>query len=190
MQIKDIQIKVIDPYVIHHPLTFEESMCMGWIFHVSSALNRRSIEQRGLLLEPGYGYGGRDSVHFMYHNDNSPGYVRMAEGTTAPRQYKDPIYCVLLPHVARDFQLFLSNNGVVLISDNVPPQYLKIVDQLPAIASNVLRPGRGHMLSSTVTGGTWPSDIIYEHVEKEKGAGFAPGGEIPDSIRRTAWFFG
>ena len=28
--------QVIDTYVLHHPLTFEESMCMGWIFHVSS----------------------------------------------------------------------------------------------------------------------------------------------------------
>ena len=27
---------------------------------------------------------GRDSVHFMYRNDNSPGYIRMAEGTVAP----------------------------------------------------------------------------------------------------------
>ena len=43
-------------------------------------VDRRSIEQRGLLLNPGHGYGGRDSVHFMYHNDNSQGYVRMAEG--------------------------------------------------------------------------------------------------------------
>ena len=125
----------------------------------------------------------------MYHNDTSPGYVRMAEGTTAPRQYKDPIYCVLLPHAAHDFERFLSKNGVVLIYDNVPPQYLKIVDQLPTMASNVLRPGRGHMLSQTVTGGTWPSDITYEHVEKENGVGFAPGGEILDSIRTTAWSF-
>ena len=65
---------------------------------------------------------------------------RMAEGTTAPRRYNDPIYCVLLPHGARDYQGFLSKNGVVLIYDDVPPQYLKIVDQLPAIASNILRP--------------------------------------------------
>ena len=132
---------------------------MGWIFHVSSAENRRSIEQHGLLREPGRGKSGRDSVHFMYHNDNSPGYVRMAEGTTAPRQYRHPIYCVLLPRIAHDFQLFLSQNGAVLIYDDIPPEYLKIVDQLPTIAMNILRPGRAHMLSSTVTGGTWPEDV-------------------------------
>ena len=145
---------------------------MGWIFHVTSAYNRQSIEQRGLLLHPGHGHGGRDLVHFVYHNDNSPSYVRMAEGTTAPRQYRDPIYCVFLPRAAHDFQLFLSKNGVALIYDNVPPEYLKIVDQLPAIASNVLRLRRGHMLSSTVPGGTWPSDITYERVGKREGCWF------------------
>ena len=96
--------QVTDPFSIHHPLTFEESMCMGWIFQVSSADNRRSIEQRGLLREPGRGKSGRDSVHFMFHNDNSPGYVRMAEGTTAPKQYRNPIYCVLLPRITHDFK--------------------------------------------------------------------------------------
>ena len=74
-----------------------------------------------------------------------------------------------------------------MIEDNVPAQYLKIVDQLPTIASNVLRPGRGHMLSSTVTVGTWPADITYERVVQEKGVGFEPGGEIPDLVRTTAW---
>ena len=43
------------------------------------------------------------------------------------------------------------------------------------------------MLSSTVTGGTWPSDITYERVVQEKGVGFEPGGETPDSVRTTAW---
>ena len=82
----------------------------------------------------------------------------MAEGTVPPRFYREPVYCVLLPHAAQHEQLFLSKNGVVLIYNNVPAEYLKIVDQLPTIASNVLWSGRGHMLSSTVTGGTWPTD--------------------------------
>ena len=47
--------QVIDPYAIHHPLKFEESMCMGWILNLSSTYNRRSIEQRELLLESGHG---------------------------------------------------------------------------------------------------------------------------------------
>ena len=76
-----------------------------------------------------------------------------------------------------------------MIYDKVPAEYLQIVDPLPTIASNFLRPGRGHMLSSTVTGGTWPSDITYERVVQEKGVGFQPGGEVPDSVRTTAWSF-
>ena len=87
------------------------------------------------------------------------------------------------------FSCNLSKNGVVLIYDDIPPEYLKIVDQLPTIAMNLLRPGRGHMLSSTVTGGTWPEDVTHERVVKEKGVGFEPGEEIPGSIRTTAWAF-
>ena len=45
------------------------------------------------------------------------------------------------------------------------------------------------MLSSTVTGGTWPTDITYERVVQEKDVGFQPGGEILDSLRTTAWSF-
>ena len=106
---------------MHHPFTFAESICLGWIFHVTDASNRRSIEQRGLLLRPEQGKGkdGRDSVHFMYHNDNSPGYIGMGEGIVAPRFYREPIYCVLLPHAAQHEQLFLSKNGVVLIYNDV-----------------------------------------------------------------------
>ena len=77
--------KVVDPYSLHHPLTIEEANCLGWIFHVTSADNRQSIERNGLLMNPYGGKGfGRDSVHFMYHNDNSRGYIRMAEGTVVP----------------------------------------------------------------------------------------------------------
>ena len=141
------------------------------------------------MRDPGQGQSGRDSVHFMYHNDNSAGYVRMAEGTRATRHYRDSIYCVLLPRVALYFPLVLSKNGVVLIYDGVPSEYIKIEDQLPTIASDVLRPGRGHTLSSTVTGGTWPDDITYERVVQEKDVGFEPGHEIPDSIRTMAWSF-
>ena len=181
--------QVIDSRSLHHVLTFEESQCLGWIFHVTTAHNRQSISTRGLLRDPAQNQGGRDSVHFMYHNDNPAGYIRMAEGTTVPRQYRDQIYCVLLPRTALQFELFLSKNGVVLIYDDVPAEFIRIVDQLPTIASNVLRPGRGHTLSSTVTGGTWPDDITYERVVQEKGVGSKPGQEIPDEIRTMAWSF-
>ena len=50
--------QVADPYTVYHPLTFEESLCLGWIFHVTDASNRRSIEQRGLLLRPEQGKQG------------------------------------------------------------------------------------------------------------------------------------
>ena len=45
------------------------------------------------------------------------------------------------------------------------------------------------MLPLTVTGGTWPADVSYEHVRREKGIRFVPGGPIPDNIRTTAWQF-
>ena len=128
--------QVVDHYAVHHPLTFEESMCLGRIFRVTDASDKRPIEQRGLLLRPdkGRGKSGRDSVHFMYHNDNSPGYIGMAEGTVPPRSYREPIYCVLLPHAAQHQQLFLSKNGVALIYNDVCAEYLKIVDQLHTTA--------------------------------------------------------
>ena len=38
-------------------------------------------------MNPRGGKGsGRDSVHFVYHNDNSNGYIRMADGTTVPME--------------------------------------------------------------------------------------------------------
>ena len=183
--------KTVDPYTLHHPLTIEESNCLGWIFHVTSAGNRQSIEQKRLLKNPygGRGYYGRDSVHFMYHNDNSRGYIRMAEGTTVPRNYRNPVYCVLMPQAAFEFQLFLSKNGVILIYDDIPPHLLKIVEHLPTIACPVLQAGRGHTLSPTVTGGVWPDNITYDRKETEKGVGFVPGGEIPARVRSTAWDF-
>ena len=181
--------KTVDPYALHHPLT-KESNCLGWIFDVTSADNRRSIEQNGLLMNPygGKGYG-RDSVHFMYHNDNSRGYIRMAEGTVVPRSYRNPIYCVLVPQAAFEFQLFLSKNGVILAYNDIPPHLLKIVEQMPTIACPVMQAGRGHTLSPTVTGGVWPDNITYDRMKTEKGVGFVPGGEIPARVRSTAWDF-
>ena len=28
--------EVVDPWTIHHPLTYDEAMCLGWIFHVTT----------------------------------------------------------------------------------------------------------------------------------------------------------
>ena len=52
-----------------------------------------------------------------------------------------------------------------------------------------MQTGRGHTLSPTVTGGTWPNGITWDRVKKEKGVGFVPGGDVPPQVRTTAWDF-
>ena len=99
------------------------------------------------------------------------------------------MYVVLVPDSYEDLELFLSTNGVVLIYDDGPARWLTFMDQLPTIAANVMRPGRGHTLPSTVKGATWPEDITWERAKLEKGHGFTPGGKIPDQVRTTAWEF-
>ena len=90
--------QVVDPNVVPHPLTYDEAMSLGWIFHVTDSGNLDSIQQYGLKTNvKGSGKGGRDAVQFMHHNDNGQGYIRMAEGTTPPRSYRRPVYLVLDP---------------------------------------------------------------------------------------------
>ena len=60
---------------------------------------------------------------------------------------------------------------------------------MPTIACPAMQPGRGHILSPTVTGGVWPDNITYDRMKAEKGVGFVPGEEIPEKIRATAWTF-
>ena len=182
--------EVVGPWSIHHPLTYDEAMCLGWIFHATDKSNMNSIQRYGLKTKPKRGErGGRDAAHFMYHNDNGQGYIRMAEGTTPPRHYRQPSYLVLDPEFLRSQQLFLAKNGVIFVYDDIPSRFLHQQDQLPTLACNVLTRGRGHMLPPSVTGGTWPADASYEHVRREKGISFVPGGPIPDNIRTTAWQF-
>ena len=148
------------------------------------------LSEEVLQKDPkGTGKGGRDAVHFMYHNNHGEGYIRMADGTTPPRHYDDKMYVVLRPDSFEGFELFLTKNGVVLVYSDIPAHCLKFMDQLPTIAANVLRPGRGHILPSSVTGATWPDDITWRRAKKEKGATFVPGGDIPDQVRETAWEF-
>jgi hypothetical protein len=151
---------------------------LGWIFHVTDHSNAASIQQTGLMTDvKGTGKGARDAIHFMYHNDNGQGYIRMAEGTTPPRHYRYPVYFVLDPKFIESQQLFLTKNGVVLFFGDIPAQFLHLQEQLPTLACPVLRPGRGHMLPPSVTGGTWPADVSYGHVQREKGVGFVAGGD-------------
>ena len=136
---------VVDPYSTHHPLTYDEAMCLGWIFHVTDSANVPSIQQYGLKTDvKGSGQGGRDPVHFMYHNDNGQGYIRMAEGTHPPRYYRQPVYFMLDSEFIESQQLFLTKNGVVLCHGDIPAEFLGLQDQLPTLACNVLRPGRTH----------------------------------------------
>ena len=182
--------QVVDPTVAHHQLTYDEAMSLGWIFHVTDSMNLNSIQQSGLMTNvKGSGKGGRDAVHFMYHNDNGHGYIRMAEGTKPPRTYSRPVYLVLDPSFIVDNQLFLTKNGVVLFHGDVPFQYLHVKEQLPTIACNVVHQGRGHSLPPSVTGGSWHTNTTWKHVMKEKGSSFIPGQDIPDEVRITAWEF-
>ena len=179
--------QVVDPTVAHHQLTYDEAMSLGWIFHVTDHSNLQSIQQSGLMTH--WKGSGRDAVHFMYHNDNGQGYIRMAEGTQAPRSYWKPVYLVLDPSFLVNNQLYLTRNGVVLHHGNVPFQYLHVKEQIPTIACNVVHQGRGHTLPPSVTGGSWHKDTTWEHVMKEKGQSFIPGADIPDEVRVTAWEF-
>ena len=182
--------QVVDPTVAHHQLTYDEAMSLGWIFHVTDFMNLDSIQQSGLMTNvKGSGKGGRDAVHFMYHNDNGQGYIRMAEGTKPPRNYRRPVYLVLDPSFIVDNQLYLTKNGVILFHGDVPFQYLHVKEQIPTIACNVVHQGRGHSLPPSVTGGSWHTDTTWKHVMKEKGPTFIPGYDIPDEIRITAWEF-
>ena len=77
---------------LFHALARDECMSLAWIFLVTNASNRQSIEERGLLMNPkGQGRGGPDTVHLMHHNDGSAGYIRMADGSVPPRTYDQPI---------------------------------------------------------------------------------------------------
>ena len=130
-------------------------MCLGWIFHVTDQTNVASIQRSDLVTDvKGTGRGGRDALHFMYQNDNGQGYIRIAEGTTPPRQYRYPVYFLLDPKFIESQQLFHTKNGVVLFFGDIPAELLHLQEQLPTLACNVLRSGRGHMLPPSVTGGT------------------------------------
>ena len=182
--------QVVDPTVAHHQVTYDEAMSLGWIFHVTDFMNLDSIQQSGLkTFVKGSGKGRRDAVHFMYHNDNGQGYIRMAEGTKPPRNYRRPVYLVLDPSFIVDNQLYLTKNGVILYHGDIPFQYLHVKEQIPTIAYNVVHQGRGHSLPPSVTGGSWHRDTTWKHVMKEKGPTFIPGHDIPEEVRITAWEF-
>ena len=61
---------VVSPAVAMHQLTMVELDSFGWIFHVTDQKHEASILHNGLRRF------GRDSLHFMFDNDGSNGYVR------------------------------------------------------------------------------------------------------------------
>ena len=109
----------------------------------------------------------RDQEDQAYQSEDSE-YDELQTGYTARKSREFPVDLTRLL-LSFKFQLFLSKNGVILIYHDIPPHLLKIVDQMPTIACPVMRAGRGHTLSPTVTGGAWPDDITYDRMKKEKG---------------------
>ena len=61
-----------------------ELCCLGWVFHVTDEKFVSSIFQHGLKRF------NRDTLHFMYDNDNGAGYIRKGPGTKAPVIMKHP----------------------------------------------------------------------------------------------------
>lgn len=64
-----------------HKLSVVQMYCLGWIFHVTDEKYERSIREQGLRRYK------RDTLHFLYDNDNSDGCIRKGPGTEPPRQY-------------------------------------------------------------------------------------------------------
>ena len=153
----------VTPSAVNHQLTEIECLSMGWIFHVTDRKFENSIYSSGLLRS------GRDALHFMYENDGSSGYVRKGAGTQKPRTYETTIYCVLnVAKLIRDeYDLFLTGNGVVLIFDDVPLEYFRIVFDYPYLGLNVFSRSVPHSLPREVQGGQWRDSMTLKKKYEE-----------------------
>ena len=80
---------IVRPVESSHQLSMIELCCLGWVFHVTDQKFVSSIFQHGLKRF------NRDTLHFMYDNDNGAGYIRKGPGTKAPRHYDSSRYCIL-----------------------------------------------------------------------------------------------
>lgn len=174
-----------DPNAVHHPLTMIEAKSLGWIYHTTSTQYQHSILRYGLQTR------GRDAIHFMYYNDNGPGYTPMGPGTREPRNYgSETVYFVLNPKYFDVGYLYLTQNGIVLAYQDVPAEYLSCRYQKPVLASNIFNVGQGHVLPREVTFGHDKDRILtYEELRIEKGDNFEPGKGVPEYVRKTAWEF-
>ena len=165
---------IVRPIESSHQLTMVELHCLGWIFHVTDQRFVNSIFEHGLKRY------NRDTLHFMYDNDNSPGYIRKGPGTKPPRQYDSTRYCILKTNMLmRDgYDLFLTSNGVVLIYDDVPCQYFEIVGDFPYLGYHFANRTSGHSLPPEIRIGTWRKDMTAT----EKYAEYLPPGEISEYL--------
>ena len=75
VQFKDTQIKLSIHMIFTMLLHLKNHVVLVGFF--MSQVQKQSIQRKGVLMNPRGGKGsGRDSVHFMYHNDNSNGHIR------------------------------------------------------------------------------------------------------------------
>ena len=151
-------------------LTMIELCCLGWVFHVTDKKFVSSIFQHGLKRF------NRDTLHFMYDNDNGAGYIRKGPGTKAPRHYETSRYCILkTTMLLRDgYDLFLTSNGVVLCYDDIPCRYFEIVDEFPYLGYHFANRTTGHGLPPQIRIGSWRPNMTV----REKYEEYLPSGEI------------
>ena len=161
---------IVRPVESSHQLTMIELHCLGWVFHVTDKKFVNSIFEHGLKRF------NRDTLHFMYDNDNSSGYIRKGPGTKPPRHYESTRYCILKSTMLlRDgYDLFLTSNGVVLIYDDIPCRYFEIVNQFPYLGNHFASRTSGHSLPPGIRVGVWRPDMTV----KEKYEEYLPSGEI------------
>ena len=165
---------IVRPIESSHQLTLVELHCLGWIFHVTDHKFMNSIFEHGLKRY------NRDTLHFMYDNDSSPGYIRKGPGTKPPRHYESTRYCILKTNLlVRDgYDLFLTSNGVVLIYDDIPCQYFEIVNDFPYLGYHFASRTSGHSLPPEIRVGVWRPSMTA----KEKYEEYLPPGEISEYL--------
>ena len=161
---------IVRPVESSHQLTMIELCCLGWVFHVTDQKFVSSIFQHGLKRF------NRDTLHFMYDNDNGAGYIRKGPGTKAPRHYDSSRYCILkTTMLLRDgYDLFLTSNGVVLCYDDIPCRYFEIVNEFPYLGYHFANRTTGHGLPPEIRVGSWRPNMTV----REKYEEYLPSGEI------------
>ena len=145
-------------------------------------------------------------MHFMYENDGSNGYIAKGAGTKPARSYNTTIYCVLnVKQLFRDgHDLFLTANGVVLISDDVSLEYIRIVRKFPYLGLPVFSNTVPHILPREVQNGSWREGLTLkqkylEYLSSDEISEYLdPSGDLvewwipstcKDKKRQTAWEF-